>query len=184
MSNPPLGTAPASAHGIVNIVAGLFWIIGLPVASYLLFDFSLWVLFVTIPLWTLLSCRITDKYIPCITGPVIDRIYQQRVSEKAPYSLPFKKHAIYRVEQDIVGDFDNLSAGTTLRYTHSGQSIYDGYIGFFFVDTEGEIRRWDIHDDQDPVHEAADRFTEVSRSDHVPTKQAEQDSAHQSTTAP
>ena len=170
MSNPPLGTAPASAHGIINIIFGVLWILGVPVIADLAISFPIWVLGVVVPLWMLATARVTDKFIPSLTGPVIDRIYRYHDRETASYPLPFKRHAIYRVEEDILGDFDKLGAGTTLRYTHSGYSIYDEYIGFFFVDFDGHDRRWDIRDDEDPIAESKGKFTELAKVD-LPQKQ-------------
>ena len=128
--------------------------LGIPVTACYFLSIPLWLCCFSIAIWTVLTFRIADKYIPRLAAPAIDRIYQHYARERASYPLPFRKHAIYRVNQDILGDFDTLSAGTAVRYTHSGHSIYDGYIGFFFVDADGKDRRWDIRDHEDPITES------------------------------
>jgi len=76
------------------------------------------------------------------------------MSKEPWYPIPFQVGAQYEATQDILGHFDRIAKGERLTYKRTGFSHYDGYIGFFFTDSRGVDRRWDIFDDQDPVAEA------------------------------
>lgn len=78
------------------------------------------------------------------------------------YPVPFEVGRIYRATADILGHFDRVSKDELLTYKSTGSSHYDGYIGFFFTDSRGQDRRWDIYDDMDPVEEARKVFVEAN----------------------
>lgn len=83
------------------------------------------------------------------------------------YPVPFEVGQTYRATSDILGHFDRVSKDERLTYKSTGSSHYDGYIGFFFTDSSGQDRRWDIYDDMDPVEEARKVFVEAN-GDMVP----------------
>lgn len=60
-----------------------------------------------------------------------------------------------------MGHFDRISKDERLVYRSTGSSHYDGYIGFFFTDSSGVDRRWDIYDNTDPVEESRKFFVEL-----------------------
>ncbi len=83
------------------------------------------------------------------------------MTSKPWYPVPFKIGHTYRATADIMGHFDRISKDERLVYLSTGSSHYDGYIGFFFTDPSGVDRRWDIHDDKDPVEESRKVFVEL-----------------------
>ncbi len=78
------------------------------------------------------------------------------------YPVPFKAGEAYVATATIMGAFDRIEKGERLVYESTGFSRYDGYIGFFFRDSDGKKRRWDIHDDQDPSAEAQKLFEKAT----------------------
>ncbi|WP_269526837.1 hypothetical protein [Coraliomargarita parva] len=78
------------------------------------------------------------------------------------YPIPFEEGVTYRVNQTILGDFDKIKEGTELTYVSTGFSRYDGYIGFFFKDSEGVDRRWDIDESWDPIERSKGLFTPLT----------------------
>lgn len=83
------------------------------------------------------------------------------MTSKPWYPLPFKIGHTYRATANIMGHFDRISKDERLVYRSTESSHYDGYIGFFFTDSSGVDRRWDIHDDKDPVEESRKVFVEL-----------------------
>ena len=83
---------------------------------------------------------------------------QLKQNKKIWYPVPFQKGAAYVTIDRIVGDFDTVEKDTVLIYESTGFSRYDGYIGFFFSDSEGKKRRWDIRDGMNPAVEAKKVF--------------------------
>jgi hypothetical protein len=79
------------------------------------------------------------------------------------YPVPFEVGRTYRAISDILGHFDSVSKDERLTYKSTGSSHYDGYIGFFFTDSSGQDRRWDIYEDMDPVEEARKVFVDANR---------------------
>jgi hypothetical protein len=79
------------------------------------------------------------------------------------YSVPFTEGVAYIARSTIIGDFDRIEKDSVLVYRSTGFSRYDGYIGFFFTDSDGKKRRWDINDSLDPVSEAKKLFEKASR---------------------
>ncbi|ADE53349.1 hypothetical protein Caka_0324 [Coraliomargarita akajimensis DSM 45221] len=86
----------------------------------------------------------------------------KRKPKETWYPNPFEEGKTYKVTQTIFGDFDKLEKGTELTYERTGFSAYDGYIGFFFKDSEGKDRRWDIDINWDPIERAKDKFTALT----------------------
>jgi len=83
------------------------------------------------------------------------------MTSKPWYPVPFKIGHIYRATVDILGHFDRIAKDEQLVYKRTGSSHYDGYIGFFFTDSRGVDRRWDIYDDTNPVDEARKVFIDL-----------------------
>ncbi|MEP4079014.1 hypothetical protein [Haloferula sp.] len=174
MSNPAPGSAPASMHGLVNLAVALPWMILLPIALCYFSPIPFWWAVWITPLWIFLTGRIPERVIPRFTGPIVDSFYKKREESKAWYDIPFELGQSYRVTQKILGDFETLEEGMELTYSHSGSSRYDGYIGFFFTDSNGGEHRWDIREDEDPVVEAQTRFEiktgEQAADDQLPAR--------------
>jgi len=74
------------------------------------------------------------------------------------YKVPFTKDTWYITTCDIIGLFEKLPEGIELKYRSTGHSIYDGMIGFFFKDKDGNDRRWDLYEDFDPEAESIGKF--------------------------
>ncbi|MFK7851889.1 MAG: hypothetical protein AB8D78_13015, partial [Akkermansiaceae bacterium] len=161
MSNPSAGEPPAYWNGLVNLAIALPIMLGVPAAIYYFAGFPIWSFAVVGPVWIFMTARITDRYIPDLTAPMIQRTYHRHEDSKAWYPIPFVRGRRYRVVSTIIGDFEKLEEGTEVIYTHSGFSRYDGYIGFFFEDVDGEFHRWDIREDENPISEAQAHFEET-----------------------
>jgi len=84
------------------------------------------------------------------------------MNSKPWYPVPFEKGKEYAATTDILGHFDRITNGERLIYRDTGFSRYDGYIGFFFTDTNGNDRRWDMYEDLDPVAEAKKAFVKCN----------------------
>ena len=87
------------------------------------------------------------------------------MAKKPWYPVPFEIGRTYQAKTDVLGHFDRIGTGERLIYKSTGSSHYDGYIGFFFTDSSGADRRWDIYDDLNPVEEARKVFVEVTGED-------------------
>lgn len=87
------------------------------------------------------------------------------MTTKPWYRVPFKIGHVYRATADILGHFDRIAKDERLAYRSTGSSHYDGYIGFFFTDSSGADRRWDIYDDTDPVEEARKVFVDTNEEE-------------------
>ena len=85
--------------------------------------------------------------------------HRKRRPLKLWYSVPFMEGEKYVATRDILGLCEQLI------YRSTGYSRYDGYIGFFFADTAGADRRWDIYEDQDPLVEARKAFCRFPQSE-------------------
>ncbi|CAN5878307.1 hypothetical protein BH11VER1_BH11VER1_20480 [soil metagenome] len=82
--------------------------------------------------------------------------------KKPWYPVPFKIGHVYRATSEVLGHFDRIVKDERLVYKSTGSSHYDGYIGFFFTDSSGAQRRWDIYNDTNPVEEARKVFIDVN----------------------
>lgn len=92
-----LQSAPANWHATVNFPVGLVWIVGIPFAACSLLQIPLWWVILIAPVWALLTGRISDRWLPAITGPVIDRIFIAMGGERKPPG-PLKPESDYIVE--------------------------------------------------------------------------------------
>ena len=77
------------------------------------------------------------------------------------YNVPFKKGTWYITICDVIGIIEKLPKGTELNYRSTTFSRYDGMIGFFFKDRKGKDKRWDIHEELDPIEESMDKFRKL-----------------------
>ena len=68
-------SAPPNWHVAVNLPMAVIWMVGIPFAACVLLSIPLWWLVVLAPVWSLLTGRITDRWLPQLTGPVIDRLF-------------------------------------------------------------------------------------------------------------
>ncbi|CAA6696723.1 MULTISPECIES: hypothetical protein [unclassified Lentimonas] len=91
----------------------------------------------------------------------LSRLFKRKPKETW-YPNPFEEGERYRVTKTILGDFDKIIEGTELTYQSTGHSSYDGYIGFFFNDSEGNQRRWDIDESWDPIERFEGLFTKLT----------------------
>jgi len=63
---------------------------------------------------------------------------------------PFVAGHRYRVRRDFKALRDSFLAGEELTYDRDAYSRYDGYTGYFFTQLgAGQLRSWDISDDDD-----------------------------------
>ncbi|QTN30919.1 hypothetical protein HZ994_00780 [Akkermansiaceae bacterium] len=92
-----LQSAPPNWHAAVNFPVALVWIVGIPVAACCLIQIPLWWVILIAPIWALLTGRITDRWLPGLTGPVIDRVFHMVGGERKPYG-PLKPESDYVVE--------------------------------------------------------------------------------------
>jgi hypothetical protein len=75
---------PARWHEVVNGIIITLWGIILPILICLLLTFgALTVLLITV-VWFIANMRLLDRYLPRITGPMIDRIYAALHKTKSP----------------------------------------------------------------------------------------------------
>ena len=74
------------------------------------------------------------------------------------YKIPFTKGTWYITTRDIIGLVEEIPRGTVLKYHSTAHSIYDGIIGFFFEDKDGNGYRWDLEEGLDPVIESKGKF--------------------------
>ncbi len=92
-----LESAPPNWHFAVNLPVAIVWMLGIPIGACLAFQISLlWIILIA-PLWSLITGRITDRWIPGLTGPVIDKIYFRFGGERKS-SAPLKPESDYSVE--------------------------------------------------------------------------------------
>lgn len=92
----------------------------------------------------------------CATPP--DYSWQAIMGE-SPRKYPFEKGAKYCVRQSF-GSLDKFSKGEVLVYEGSAYSPYDGMSGFDFRDSDGDLRRWDMHDTE-PLDLIQERFEKI-----------------------
>ena len=93
------------------------------------------------------------------------------------YSIPFCEGKWYESLSDIPSLFDSFAKGEKLLYLQTAHSIYDGKIGFFFKDANGNDRRWDIDDGLDPDEEVIGKFLEV-KDNHPIDRTSQAQSGH------
>ncbi len=62
---------------------------------------------------------------------------------------PFSTGCRYKVKKDFSAPRDSFFKDEVLIYDHNAYSIYDSMSGFFFLDSEGNFRAWDLHDDEE-----------------------------------
>jgi hypothetical protein len=72
---------PTNCYVVVNGFFGLLWAIGVPILFCVYSDWSLWIKIPAVVVWVVLSGRVVDRYIPRITNPVIEWVYD-RVSSR------------------------------------------------------------------------------------------------------
>jgi hypothetical protein len=70
-----MSSPPSNWYIFFNLPIGLLWMIGIPFAAFAYFDLNLWILLAVIPVWTILTGCITDKWIPFLTNPIIEKLY-------------------------------------------------------------------------------------------------------------
>lgn len=62
---------------------------------------------------------------------------------------PFVVGQTYKIRLDFTALRDSFCADETLRYTGDAYSVYDSCTGYLFLDSSGQVRVWDIYDDDD-----------------------------------
>ena len=93
-----LQSAPPNWHVAVNLPVALVWIVGIPFAACSFLQIPLWWAILIAPIWALLSGRITDRWLPALTGPAIDRVFIAMGGErKLPVSLKPESDYIVRI---------------------------------------------------------------------------------------
>ena len=92
-----LQSAPPNWHVAVNLPVALAWIVGIPFAACSLLQIPLWWAILIAPIWALLTGRITDRWLPALTGPAIDRVFVALEGQRKP-SGPLKPESDYTVE--------------------------------------------------------------------------------------
>jgi hypothetical protein len=60
---------------MVNLPIAILWMVGIPLTVCGLLAVSGWWAVLMIPVWSLITGRITDRWIPAVTGPWIDKAY-------------------------------------------------------------------------------------------------------------
>ncbi|MCY1053458.1 hypothetical protein [Nannocystis sp. SCPEA4] len=72
----PSEGAPPRWHIAVNVPAMMLWTVGLPLLVCHLLSLSAWWAWVLVPAWSLVTGRIIDRYLPALTGPLLDRLHR------------------------------------------------------------------------------------------------------------
>jgi hypothetical protein len=62
---------------------------------------------------------------------------------------PFVVGKRYRCLKSFEAFRDTFSEGDLLTFVNTAYSRYDGMTGYFFSDSGGRARSWDVHDDDD-----------------------------------
>jgi hypothetical protein len=62
---------------------------------------------------------------------------------------PFVIGDEYRTRKAFRSLRDKFRVGEVLRFVSTAYSRYDGMTGYFFLDSAGRTRAWDIPDDED-----------------------------------
>lgn len=94
-----LQSAPSNWHVAVNLPITLVWIVGIPFAACTFLQIPLWWAILIAPIWALLTGRITDRWLPALTGPAIDRVFIAMGGERKhpglylPFDLWFASNA-------------------------------------------------------------------------------------------
>ena len=92
-----LQSAPPNWHVAVNLPVALVLIVGIPFVACWLLQIPLWWAILIAPIWALLTGRITDRWLPALTGPAIDRVFIAIGGERKP-PVPLKPESDYIVE--------------------------------------------------------------------------------------
>jgi hypothetical protein len=69
--------APPNWHLTVNIPLALLWIVGLPILIISSLSISIWWSVLIIPVWSLMTGRISDRWLPSLTSPMIEWGYRR-----------------------------------------------------------------------------------------------------------
>lgn len=70
-----LKSAPPNWSIAANLPIALFWIVGIPFAVCWFLPIPLWWAILIVPVWSLLTGRITVRWLPALTGPAIDKMF-------------------------------------------------------------------------------------------------------------
>lgn len=81
-------SAPPNWHVAANLPIAVIWMVGIPFAVCVLLSIPLWWVVVIAPVWSLLTGRITDRWLPQLTGPVIDRLFFTLGGQRKPQGPP------------------------------------------------------------------------------------------------
>ncbi len=106
-----LQSAPPNWHFSVNIPVALVWIVGIPFAACSIFQIPVWWAILIAPVWALLTGRITDRWLPALTGPAIDRVFVAMGGERK-HPCPLKPESDYIVEMTDSGVRSTRPDGT------------------------------------------------------------------------
>ena len=63
-------------------------------------------------------------------------------------NCPFTPGRKYLVLKDFVAHRDRFVAGECLNFSHDAYSIYDSCTGYFFQLELGQMKVWDLYDDE------------------------------------
>ena len=69
--------APPNWHQMVNIPLAILWIVGLPILIISQFSISIWWSILIIPVWSLLTGRISDRWLPALTSPMVEWAFRR-----------------------------------------------------------------------------------------------------------
>ena len=89
-------SAPTHWHIAANLPFGILWMLAIPFGVCWLSPLPLWWAIPIAPIWSLLTTRVPDQWIPGVTAPIVDRIYTNLGHEKKS-SKPLKPESDYIV---------------------------------------------------------------------------------------
>ena len=93
-------SAPSNWHIAVNLPIAVIWIVGIPFAVCSFLSIPLWWVVLLAPVWGFLTGRITDRWLPQLTGPLIDKLFFAIGRERKPLE-PLTPESEYSVETTV-----------------------------------------------------------------------------------
>lgn len=80
----------------------------------------------------------------CIDGVILESVMSNLWRDDS-----FTKGCRYKVKKDFKALRDSFFKDELLTYDHNAYSAYDSMSAFFFLDSDGKFRTWDINDNED-----------------------------------
>lgn len=116
-------SAPPNWHVAVNLPIAIIWMVGVPSAVCSFLSIPLWWVVLLAPVWSLLTGRITDRWLPQLAGPVIDMLFFAIGGERKPLEQLAPK-----------SEFSIETTDSLVRVTHPDGTIeavsWDDLTGF------------------------------------------------------